>query len=402
MKNKLVLALVFLLMVLYAFFPDCSRTETIRWIIPEGEKLEMVRNAEVEFLVNGVVQKVYHERNIINLSCFEKVNTQSKVKGEFTIYQKHEDEDVYNLREQYPSEFIIRSDGVFSVDEKWKMPNVRNIPSFPEGEVKQGDSWNASSEIMFINFEKPLKVAFDTKYTLIGVKNLEGREIALIDYSYSFQKKTSQSNCGKDCPDMIIGKNWGRLYWDIKGRKPDSGKDHYRVAFLYRREDGGISTVEFNMNIETTNKMFVKVKKEERESEKNEIQKNIPENSGITVENEKRGLVVRLGEVFFDFDSHILKENSKTSLEKVSEILKTRYKDREIVVEGFTDSIGENDYNKTLSERRARSVASFMKGKISNDKLSYRGLGEEMPIADNSTEKGRQKNRRVDIIIRMD
>jgi outer membrane protein OmpA-like peptidoglycan-associated protein len=120
------------------------------------------------------------------------------------------------------------------------------------------------------------------------------------------------------------------------------------------------------------------------------------------VENEKRGLVVRLGEVFFDFDSHNLKESSKTSLEKVSEILKTRYKDREIVVEGFTDSIGESDYNKKLSERRARSVASFMKGKISNDKLSYRGLGEEMPIADNSTDDGRQKNRRVDIIIRME
>ncbi len=402
MKNKLVLAIVFLLMVLYAFFPDGSRTETIRWIIPEGEKLEMVRNAEVEFLVNGVVQKVYHERNIINLSCFKKENTQSKVKGEFTIYQKHDDEDVYNLKEQYPSEFIIRSDGVFSVDDKWKMPNVRNIPAFPEGEVKQGDSWNASSEIMFINFEKPLKVAFDTKYTLLGVKNLEGREIALIDYSYSFQKKTSQSNCGKDCPDMIIGKNRGRLYWDIKGSKPDSGKDHYRVAFLYRSDDGGISTIEFNMNIETTNKMFVKVKKEEREAEQKEIQKNIPENSGITVENEKRGLVVRLGEVFFDFDSHNLKESSKTSLEKVSEILKTRYKDREIVVEGFTDSIGENEYNKKLSERRARSVASFMKGKISNDKLSYRGLGEEKPIADNSTEDGRQKNRRVDIIIRME
>lgn len=402
MKNKLVLTIVFLIMVLYAVFPDYSNTETIRWIIPEGEKLEMVRNAEVKFLVNGVVQKAYQERNIINLSCFEQDKTQSRVKGEFSVYQKKDNEDVYNLMDQYPSEFVIRSDGVFSVDEKWKMPNVRNIPAFPAGEVKQGDSWNASSEIMFINFEKPLKVAFDTKYTLIGVEKMKGREIALIDYSYSFQNKTAQSNCGKNCPDMIIGKNRGRIYWDIKGNKPDSGKDHYRVAFLYRSDDGGISTIEFNMNIETTNKMFVKLKKEEREAEKNEIEKNIPENSGITVENEKRGMVIRLGEVFFDFDSHSLKENSKTSLEKVSEILKTRYKDREIVVEGFTDSIGENDYNKRLAERRARSVASFMKGKISNDKLSYRGLGEKMPIADNSTEAGRQKNRRVDIIIKME
>jgi len=81
--------------------------------------------------------------------------------------------------------------------------------------------------------------------------------------------------------------------------------------------------------------------------------------------------------------------------------LKKRYPDREIIVEGHTDNIGEPQYNDRLSESRARTVAEYLKSKAITDKLSYRGFGSGRPLADNATKGGRQKNRRVEIIIKL-
>jgi outer membrane protein OmpA-like peptidoglycan-associated protein len=119
------------------------------------------------------------------------------------------------------------------------------------------------------------------------------------------------------------------------------------------------------------------------------------------VDVNKRGLVLRLGEVLFDFDSAVLKKDARETINTIINILKQRYPDRELIVEGHTDNAGTRQYNKSLSERRAESVAKYLRDRQEFEKLSFRGLGQEQPIADNGTKDGRKKNRRVEIIIKL-
>jgi len=112
-----------------------------------------------------------------------------------------------------------------------------------------------------------------------------------------------------------------------------------------------------------------------------------------------RGLVVTLGDVLFDTGRAGLKAGATSNLNKLVAFL-NQYPDRSVVIEGYTDSVGSEDYNQGLSERRADSVKSFLAAQgISSIRLSALGKGESDPVADNDSEAGRQQNRRVEVII---
>jgi outer membrane protein OmpA-like peptidoglycan-associated protein len=90
---------------------------------------------------------------------------------------------------------------------------------------------------------------------------------------------------------------------------------------------------------------------------------------------------------------------AQNSLGQVADALKTQG-DREIVVEGHTDSQGSAASNRGLSDRRARSVASFLISRgVPGDNIRTEGLGSTRPIADNGSADGRASNRRVEIIV---
>jgi outer membrane protein OmpA-like peptidoglycan-associated protein len=112
-----------------------------------------------------------------------------------------------------------------------------------------------------------------------------------------------------------------------------------------------------------------------------------------------RGLVITLGDVLFATGKADLKSGSRRSLEKLSAFLH-QYPQRTVQIEGFTDSVGSDDYNQGLSERRAAAVRDALTGMgISSDRIQARGLGKSSPVADNETATGRQQNRRVEVII---
>ena len=103
----------------------------------------------------------------------------------------------------------------------------------------------------------------------------------------------------------------------------------------------------------------------------------------------------------FDFDSAALRKDTKSTLDLLVDTIKKKYTDREIIVEGHTDSTGDAKYNQTLSDRRAESVARYLSKGVGHDKFSYRGVAADKPISDNATEEGRRKNRRVEIVIKL-
>ena len=104
-------------------------------------------------------------------------------------------------------------------------------------------------------------------------------------------------------------------------------------------------------------------------------------------------------EVFFDFDSASLKPGGYAEIGRVSGVL-NKYPQTTIRVEGHTDSIGGEEYNLRLSERRARSVVEFLEGQqIDAVRLAAEGYGMTQPVADNATAQGRSRNRRVELVI---
>ncbi len=121
---------------------------------------------------------------------------------------------------------------------------------------------------------------------------------------------------------------------------------------------------------------------------------------GADIERVGEGIKITFDSgILFGFDSSELTYASKTNIAELAETLK-KYEDTEILIEGHTDSKGSESYNQELSERRAGSVAGELRSLgVAASRISEVGYGEEMPIADNSTEEGRSQNRRVEVAI---
>lgn len=103
--------------------------------------------------------------------------------------------------------------------------------------------------------------------------------------------------------------------------------------------------------------------------------------------------------ILFGYDSSTLQPEAKANISKLADILK-KYPDSNVLITGHTDSDGSDNYNQTLSEKRAKSVSDYaMYQGISSSRLSIVGLGENEPVASNDTADGKQLNRRVEIAI---
>ncbi|WP_196757455.1 OmpA family protein [Prochlorococcus marinus] len=127
----------------------------------------------------------------------------------------------------------------------------------------------------------------------------------------------------------------------------------------------------------------------------------------IVVEKEREILIELSADVLFDFDKANLKPSAVAALESVANRIRETSRG-DVRIEGHTDSKGSNEYNQTLSEKRAISVRNWFvsEGGLSNVKFATKGLGELKPVVSNTTEEGaddpigRQRNRRVEIIIK--
>jgi outer membrane protein OmpA-like peptidoglycan-associated protein len=132
------------------------------------------------------------------------------------------------------------------------------------------------------------------------------------------------------------------------------------------------------------------------EQEAAELQRQI---DALQAKVTDRGLVLTLGDVLFETGRADLKAGAAGNLSKLVAFL-TKYPERLVAIEGYTDSVGSDDYNQALSQRRAESVRSYLvRAGIEPGRLSASGMGKNDPVADNDSAIGRQQNRRVAVII---
>jgi outer membrane protein OmpA-like peptidoglycan-associated protein len=112
-----------------------------------------------------------------------------------------------------------------------------------------------------------------------------------------------------------------------------------------------------------------------------------------------RGLVITMADVLFDTGKYDLRQAARERLARLSGIV-LAHPGLSLEVEGHTDSTGSDDFNQKLSEQRAQATRDFLiQQGLPEGKLTAKGFGKTMPVADNSTAEGRQKNRRVELIV---
>ena len=122
-------------------------------------------------------------------------------------------------------------------------------------------------------------------------------------------------------------------------------------------------------------------------------------NQVLQTRDTARGLIVSMPDVLFAFNKYDLKPEARERLAKISGIV-LAYPDLKLQIEGYTDSIGSDEYNQTLSDKRAEAVRDYLVSQgVSMNSVTAQGMGKADPVADNSTAAGRQLNRRVEMIV---
>jgi outer membrane protein OmpA-like peptidoglycan-associated protein len=174
----------------------------------------------------------------------------------------------------------------------------------------------------------------------------------------------------------------------VQRAKLNSAEDEVNKARVEREK----TVLEARISDLEKARRMAEIKAREAESARLEL-------AALKARGTERGLVLTLGDVLFGFDRAELTEGGLRAVSKLSDFL-TRYPGRNVLIEGFTDSVGSDDYNLSLSERRASAVRGALINRgIDPGRIQVRGYGKSFPVANNETEAGRQMNRRVEIII---
>jgi outer membrane protein OmpA-like peptidoglycan-associated protein len=128
-----------------------------------------------------------------------------------------------------------------------------------------------------------------------------------------------------------------------------------------------------------------------------ELKQNIP---GATVERVGEGIKVTFASgLLFDFDSDVVRGAARVNLDELARSL-DKYDGSNLMIVGHTDNVGSDSYNQDLSERRADAATRYLVSHgVDRNRVGTLGVGETEPVASNSTDEGRARNRRVEVAI---
>jgi outer membrane protein OmpA-like peptidoglycan-associated protein len=135
------------------------------------------------------------------------------------------------------------------------------------------------------------------------------------------------------------------------------------------------------------------------ETERARVAKLQKELADLQAQQTDRGMVLTLGDVLFDTGRAELKSGAFSTIDRLATFLREN-PERRVAIEGHTDAVGSDSSNLSLSQRRAEAVRAALASRgIDGTRITAQGMGEAVPVASNGTAEGRQRNRRVEVII---
>ncbi len=140
-------------------------------------------------------------------------------------------------------------------------------------------------------------------------------------------------------------------------------------------------------------------KAREAQQTKAEVEQLLKDLAELQGKQTDRGIVLTLGDVLFAFGKAEISAGAVRNVDKLAQYLE-KHLERNLLIEGHTDSIGSDEFNLALSQKRADAVKEVLTAKgINPDRIVTKGYGKEFPVAANDTDSGRQLNRRVEVVI---
>lgn len=303
--------------------------------------------------------------------------------------------------EEFESNFVRKQNGEMDIGDEYFMPTVRNVPVFPEYPVEIGQSWTAEgseAEDLRNTFgvDKPYHVPFTARYKYLRDEfTTDNRILNVISVNYTFYFESQATYIENySLPAYTMGNSSETIYWDNE----KGIIDHYMEDFKIIIENyaGEIFTFRGKSEAKVT-----EFKSLNNEASVRQLQKTVAELEieDVSVKKSNKGLIISLENIQFEPDSSKLLNSEKTKLTKLADILKEFQND--LLITGHCAERGTRNARQRLSEERASAVADFLKkaGVRDSYHIFTEGKGSDEPIASNSTEDGRMKNRRVEITI---
>lgn len=318
------------------------------------------------------------------------MTTQNSLMNRSGNYLSWGEEDFVNIHRRLNGE-LFNSDNDF-------LPTVRSVPAFSEEAVGVGESWTFNGfEVHdcreLFGMTSAIEIPFTATYTYIGDIEQNEKTLQIIEVYYDFyQEKTASLKYGTYRGATGFAKQ--KIFWDN-----DIGDlDHYTEQFQIKMVDSYGNSFIFNG---LSHGEVTEYKSVNDETNAKNLQKTLDKYNldNITVNKGEKGLTITLENIQFEPDSNILLPSEKKKLKKIAEILKDFSND--LLITGHCAERGTEGARQRLSEERAQSVADYLVQLGTRDEFHIftQGKGSTQPIASNTTEAGRSKNRRVEITI---
>jgi len=368
----------------------------------EGDQYRLLSTVQQDVRINGVYS---HSATILNKASIEVSDVGESDARISAMYHTSEEStghgQVYRWGEEYPTEFRRDTLGRFDISPEYFMPVVRNVPVFPEEPISPGHSWtHAGSEVHDFRRNFGLDEAFhfpiDVVYEYMGTAELDGTEFHQFSIRYNvFHQAPQQPEFRTAYPMLITGFSDQILYWDYARGRPHYYEETY--TFLVHLTDGTVAQFsgEADGRVVESEPLNRQAAVDDIRNLLNEL--DIDESD---VQEDERGVTITLENVQFAPDSAVLRSSERAKLDRLSEILK-RYGEYDLLVTGHTALAGTEAGRLQLSRERADSVAEYLLelDVRERDQILTRGFGADRPVADNTIESGRRRNRRVELTI---
>jgi outer membrane protein OmpA-like peptidoglycan-associated protein len=240
----------------------------------------------------------------------------------------------------------------------------------------------------------PYRIPFTAYYRFLGGREWKGKTYSAFSVSYRILEEPSAVE-GRIWPRRIQGASDQIVYWDAEFGQPAAYEEYFRMIFDL--SDG--RTVEYRGRAEAE---MLESRRMDKEKMAEEINRDLNRlgvgDASARVVDE--GIAISLENIQFQADTAVMLDGEREKLDKIAEIL-LRYGDRDIMVSGHTALAGTAAGRMRLSRERASVVADYLisKNVRTANRVVVRGFGADKPVADNHTEAGMRKNRRVEITI---
>ena len=295
------------------------------------------------------------------------------------------------IHEAIPSEFSISDDGHFRMIEDRGYPSFRSFPSFPQKDIKPGDSWEAEAERAVDPLNKGIftRMPMYIQYTYLRDEIYNDQEVYLLSAKWATRYGTGTKYVDLYGDESLIsasGNHSATIYVSKLTGNALVVRDYVEEIFSY--SDGNKITFKGTIALFTEYPPTV-----------NEDEIIAEFAKDFDVQKTSAGIMLSLSDLKFKPDSAELLEGEEEKLAKIALVLKKVPKSQ-FLVEGHTASTGNEKGEMTLSLERARSViAALVKLGLPEESFICKGSGGRRPVADNSTPEGKAKNRRVEITI---